>query len=79
MAKYWFRPKKYGMGAYPTTWQGWVFILCFVIYLLLISMYLQDGNVGAYIFYFILGLTILIYVSYKKTEGGWHWKWGKNL
>ena len=24
MAKYWFKPKRYGYGATPVTWQGWM-------------------------------------------------------
>jgi hypothetical protein len=23
MAEYWFKPKRYGYGATPVTWQGW--------------------------------------------------------
>ena len=23
MTEYWFRPKRYGYGATPVTWQGW--------------------------------------------------------
>jgi hypothetical protein len=25
MTRYWFRPKRYGYGATPTTWEGWAF------------------------------------------------------
>ena len=26
MTTYWFRPKRYGYGATPVTWQGWVLV-----------------------------------------------------
>ena len=27
MARYWFKPKRYGYGAAPATWEGWVVML----------------------------------------------------
>jgi len=27
MAEYWFKPKRYGYGATPATWQGWAVTL----------------------------------------------------
>jgi hypothetical protein len=31
MSRYWFRPKRYGYGATPITWEGWVFTLAIVL------------------------------------------------
>jgi hypothetical protein len=25
MTRYWFKPKRYGYGATPATWEGWAF------------------------------------------------------
>ena len=25
-ARYWFRPKRYGYGATPVTWEGWLVV-----------------------------------------------------
>ncbi len=33
---FWFRPKKYGYGAYPNTWEGWLLTFVYVILLILI-------------------------------------------
>ena len=30
MSRYWFKPKRYGYGATPITWEGWVFTLLIV-------------------------------------------------
>ena len=31
MTQYWFKPKRYGYGATPVTWEGWAVILTAVI------------------------------------------------
>ena len=31
MTKYWFRPKRYGFGATPITWQGWAVTIATVL------------------------------------------------
>jgi len=34
--KYWFKPKRFGYGAEPTTWEGWALIAVFVIFVIFI-------------------------------------------
>jgi len=75
--KYWFKPKKYGYGATPTTWEGWLVIVFFIGYLFSISILLEQGNVSKYIFYFLAGLVVLLIITKKKTQGGMKWNWGK--
>ena len=42
MKEFWFTPKNYGSGFYPSSWQGWLIILialtliCAVFYLILL-------------------------------------------
>jgi len=31
MSRYWFRPKRYGYGATPVTWEGWALVAGFVV------------------------------------------------
>jgi hypothetical protein len=40
-ARPWFRPKTFGMGMTPATWQGWAAVLVFVA-LLVATMLLAD-------------------------------------
>ena len=34
MSRYWFKPKRYGYGATPITWEGWVFTLAIMLVIL---------------------------------------------
>jgi hypothetical protein len=31
VTRYWFKPKRYGYGATPVTWQGWCATAAFVV------------------------------------------------
>lgn len=74
--KYWFKPKAFGYGATPTTWEGWVVVAVFIVYLLSISMLITEGNVGNYFLYFVVGIVALIIISKKRTDGEWKWNFG---
>jgi len=41
MAEYWFKPKRYGYGATPATWQGWAVTLGTVLAMVAVSLYLR--------------------------------------
>ena len=81
MTTYWFRPKRYGYGATPTTWQGWTVILATVAAMVAVSVYLQLTErhfwaLAALIAFDALALGTLFVVSRRKTEGGFRWRWG---
>jgi hypothetical protein len=75
-ARYWFRPKRFGYGATPITWEGW--LVTFVSALLIVAagylMVTGHGPQGAAAIVVIMIATIVI--SKAKTEGGWKWRWG---
>ena len=82
MNEYWFRPKTYGYGATPTTWQGWAVTIGSVIVIaaaaLLILSY-RGQSPAAWIIFFAfeaLVLAALWIVCRRKTEGEWRWRWG---
>ena len=75
--KYWFRPKYYGYGAYPSSWEGWTFISIMVIILLAGILFITPYNIIPYLLFIIIWIIIVIIISYKKTEGMWKWRWGK--
>lgn len=77
----WFRPKRYGYGATPSTWQGWLLTVAFVALLAGIAATLEASHSGAEARLIALtaaaGATVLfVWISWKKTDGPWRWRWG---
>jgi len=83
MKKYWFKPKRYGYGVFPISWEGWlatlillgvVFGLAYVNGLFKSQVEIENG------FLFLLGIlaTMIIFtLLFKgKVKGGLQWKWG---
>ena len=71
---YWFAPRLFGFGATPVTWQGWALTLGGAIALLL-DMRFMDAVVPRIVIG-IAVMTALTVVAWRKTDGGWHWRWG---
>jgi hypothetical protein len=83
MTTYWFRPKRYGYGAAPVTWQGWLATLLMAIILagsVLAMNHLIDRSslVGWLIWAGIIAVIVLGFVELtrRKTDGEWRWRWG---
>jgi hypothetical protein len=81
MTTYWFKPKRYGYGATPITWQGWAFTLGTVAAMVAVSLYLRltephSWALALLIAFDVLALAMLFVVSRHKTEGGVRWRWG---
>jgi uncharacterized membrane protein YbhN (UPF0104 family) len=81
--RYWFRPRRYGFGATPTTWEGWLSSLVFLVIVLAMNgaiIVLAPTNRTAAA-YFVAGVVIVIVLfclfAAAKTEGGWRWRWGR--
>jgi hypothetical protein len=81
MAEDWFKPKRYGYGATPVTWQGWVVTLGTVLAMLAVSLYLRLTAkslwaLAALLMFDAAAVSALVIVSYRKTDGEWRWRWG---
>jgi uncharacterized membrane protein YhhN len=81
MTTYWFRPKRYGYGATPVTWQGWAVILGFVaamVAVTLTSRLIEQRSwaLAVFIAFDVLALGTLFVVCRRKTNGEWRWRWG---
>jgi hypothetical protein len=81
MTKYWFRQKRFGYGATPNTWQGWLFTLISVGLIAGVVWYLRRIPHNSPDTFWAIGalLVVLIpfvWISYIKTEGGWRWRSG---
>ena len=72
---YWFRPKMFGFGAVPVTWQGWAMTLVLIVAAAMIGNLAQRTTTvyAALLLPLIVGFLV---VCWKKTDGGWGWRWG---
>jgi hypothetical protein len=81
MAEYWFKPKRYGYGATPVTWQGWAVTVGTVLAMVAVSLCLRLtvkslSALAALLIFDAAAISALVIVSYRKTDGGWRWRWG---
>jgi hypothetical protein len=83
MPKYWFRQKKFGYGATPSTWQGWVLAIvsCLALFgVVLLGPAIRDNSLRA--LWMVLGSAAVVVpstvIAYFKTEGGWRWRNGRD-
>jgi hypothetical protein len=83
MTRYWFRPKRYGYGATPVTWEGWAFtglVVAVIVgagWLLLGTARTPDWTM-LLVWWAIVAVVLAasLVVSKSRTEGSWHWRWG---
>ena len=84
MTRYWFRPRRYGYGATPVTWEGWALTvgIAAVVALSVVAMnVLADrSNVGAWLVwpaFIAIAVLWMVRISRQRTDGGWRWRWGQ--
>jgi hypothetical protein len=73
---YWFRPKLYGLGAVPVTWQGWAATLLFLAIAWAIGDLAQHRS-SAWMVLLVPAVLGFLWLCWVKTDGGWHWRWGE--
>jgi len=80
MKKLWFKAKRYGWGWYPSSWEGWIvtllYLLFFAVLFVRTNSYADSGNsyVTGYVVHIVLATAALILICYYKGEKpGWHW------
>jgi hypothetical protein len=85
MSRYWFKPKRYGYGAVPTTWEGWAFTTLILVVILgsgwlLVGPGAPRGQTTVWVWWAIVMvvLAVSVAVTRAKTEGGWRWRWGRD-
>jgi cytochrome b561 len=80
-SRYWFRPKVYGYGATPVSWEGWAlvaahFVLVAVcVAVMLIGQVTAAKTIGS-ILLLAIATFIVVWLSAIKTDGSWRWRWG---
>jgi hypothetical protein len=83
MSQYWFKPKRYGYGATPITWEGWALTLGIVLVMVGVSLSLRLNThslwaLAALLAFNAFALGVLAFVSHQKTAGEWRWRWGRD-
>jgi hypothetical protein len=83
MTRYWFRPKRYGYGATPATWEGWVVTLAVtgIVIGSVVGMELlvDRSDFTAWIVWALaIGAVTVWFVRMvrERTDGEWRWRWG---
>jgi hypothetical protein len=83
MSAYWFKPKRYGYGATPMTWQGWALILGAVLVIATAAVLFLGHHhplgASALLAFFAteaIVLAVLWVIVRRKTDGELRWRWG---
>jgi hypothetical protein len=89
--QHWFRPKVFGYGASPTTWEGWAVVVAYcavvAVVTLMVVIASEPGRVSVGTFWMLWALwfvvvgvstVVLAVVSKRKTDGEWRWRWGRS-
>ena len=88
MSQYWFKPKTYGYGATPASWQGWVAVAAYVAVVCALTFSLlsvpagvpqsvKAWQIGTWAM--VVGIVTFSFVCFTraKTDGQWTWRWRK--
>ena len=83
MTRYWFRPKRYGYGATPTSWEGWAVTLAAtgIVTGSIVGMELMVDR-SDFVAWMVWALGIaaatiwFVRLVRVRTDGEWRWRWG---
>jgi isoprenylcysteine carboxyl methyltransferase (ICMT) family protein YpbQ len=81
VTRFWFKPKSYGYGATPVTWEGWAVVVAHVAVVLscIAVLAVRDQTFFTWlstIALIIVATSVMVLVSLQKTDGNWRWRWG---
>ena len=83
----WFRPKRYGYGAEPASWKGWLAtgiylaILVAIVWRLVGVQTSHPPAAGQAVLLWaaLIAVTLaFVVLCWMKTEGKWRWRWGQH-
>jgi uncharacterized membrane protein YhaH (DUF805 family) len=76
--RYWFPAKRYGWGwGLPSTWQGWVVLLAFVVSLAVSARRLLPQDPARFGLVAVITSVVFIAICYVKGEPP-TWRWGND-
>jgi hypothetical protein len=79
--EFWFKPKTYGDGAVPTTWEGWAVIAVYVLVLVgcILAVTSHKESLATSVLSIatmVVATVVLFFVGVQKTDGAWGWNAG---
>jgi hypothetical protein len=79
--KKWFRPKRYGYGWFPISWQGWAVLLMYVFVLLTDAVHMNNTShsISDFVMNFfprVYILTVFLIIICEAKGGRARWRWG---
>jgi len=82
MARYWFRPRRYGYGATPVTWEGWALTVAVAsivaISVAAMNLLADRANFAVWIAWAAIIAAVVVSfvrISRQRTDGEWRWRW----
>ena len=76
--RYWFKQRRYGLGATPANWKGWAWSAAFVAAMAAASYFLSETRPLPFLAVASVLTAALQIVCWRKTEGGWRWRRGRD-
>jgi len=74
--QYWFKRKRFGWGWTPTTWQGWMVIALFTIFVLFGVALVKNAQILTGILCWVTATVILTAGSLLRgPKPKWRWGW----
>jgi hypothetical protein len=84
MSRYWFKPRSYGYGVAPITWEGWaattVAALTVAGSIVVMSVLVNRSDVTAWLIWAACIAAVMfafVGVARGRTDGEWRWRWGE--
>ncbi len=74
----WFRNKRYGYGASPANWKGWLATLVFLALIFAVNVELAGAPLPIRFGAFAVLLAAFIWIVWNKSEEGRRWRWGSD-
>ena len=85
MNKFWFKPKSYGYGLTPITWEGWLCTLVLVVLIFgaaFVNDFFTPETGFNEVVVFVMIATLLgmafTFIFKGKTDGEMRWRWGED-
>jgi hypothetical protein len=81
MHEFWFRPKTYGFGATPVSWEGWAVIAVYVAVIVVCTVVLLRRKRSLHSWWpaviaILIATGAMVWVAEAKTDGAWEWRGG---
>ncbi len=85
LSRYWFKPRRYGLGATPQTWEGWALTVAYILSSISLAGWLmEDARANAqreqaFFAAFAVLTVAFVVIAWRKTDGAWRWRWGGDI